>query len=517
MEQKILKLGLLIDDVTIPTWLYYSLEKLQHDGFANIALLIKSPLYQKKRSSFLYNTYQKIDQKLFGISNDAKRRKSYNVLFLNTSKCDINEKSEIKNFDLDIIIDISNQKQSTKLITCVKYGIWSYEGISNYQHFYEIIAKKLLLTSSLVMENKNDKIILSTSSSQIFGYSVFRDENEQLWSLASLLPAEIKKLSKLGERRYFEEKKDLELQSSEIAVPSNLFMILTLLKQSLRVVKKIIEKQFFKEQWFLMYKDRDDLSSESVSKFQTIMPSVKQFWADPFVVDYKDKRYIFIEEEPLNSHGYISLITLEDDGSFSEAVPLIKKPYHMSYPFVFNHNDTYYMIPETSENRTIDLYVAIDFPYKWEFKQNLMSDIHAVDTTLFYKDDKWWLFTSIAEFESGWDNGTVSLFFSDNLFSNLWNEHPQNPISTDPHHARMAGCVFEKEGKMYRPSQNSSKRYGYGFNIEEITKLSPTHYEEKTVSEIVPDWNKNILGTHTVNFAKNFTIIDGVHMRSRFK
>jgi len=517
MERKILKVGLLIANDTIPFWLYKSLNKVKNDGFADIVLSISVSNNLVKQKSFLYGLYQNMDQKLFATSNNAKQAKGYNLLFSDICKIESTQLEEIKKFDLDIIIDISDHKQTTKLIYCAKYGVWSYAGMNELQYLYDVINKKALLTSSLVMENQNEKIRLSTSSSQILGYSVFRDENEQLWSLAALLPREIKKLSKLREKRYFEEKKRIKPQNIQCSAPSNLFMSSVFFKQSVSIIKKIFEKRFFKEQWFLMYANREDLSFDMVSKYQSIIPNVEQFWADPFVVDHHGKRYIFIEEEPLNSHGHISLITLEEDGSYSDPVPIIKKPYHISYPFVFNHDDKYYMIPETSENRTIELYEAVDFPYKWEFKQNLMRDIQAVDTTLFYKDDKWWLFTSVTEFEGGWDNGSLSLFCSDNLFSNAWHEHPQNPIITDPNHSRMAGSVFEKEGKIYRPSQNSSKRYGYGFNLEEITKLSFTHYEEKTIREIVPDWDKNILGTHTVNFAKNFTIIDGVHMRSRFK
>lgn len=516
MEHKILRVGLLIADDVIPFWLYKSLAKVKNDGFVDTVLSIYAPKSFVKKKSFLYDLYQNIDQKLFTTSNSAKQYKEYNLLFSDIPKVDGANLDAIKKYDLDIIINISEYKQTTKLSICAQYGVWSYEGINELEYFYDVIDKKALLTSSLVREDQNERIRLSTSSSQILGYSVFRDENEQLWSLAALLPREIKKLSKLGEKRYFEEKKELKSQNNEVSVPSNLFMLSVLLKQSVSMIKKIFEKRFFKEQWFLMYEKKDDLSFENVGKFQPIIPTVEQFWADPFVVDYQDKRYIFIEEEPLNAHGHISLITLEEDGTYSDSVAIIKKPYHMSYPFVFNHQNKYYMVAETSENRTIELYEALDFPYKWEFKQNLMSDIHAVDSTLFYKDDKWWLFTSITEFEGGWDNGSVSLFFSDDLFSSSWDEHPQNPIIIDPHHGRMAGCVFEKEGKIYRPSQNSSKRYGYGFNLQEITNLSPTHYEEKTINEIVPDWDANILGTHTVNFAKNFTIIDCVQMRSRF-
>jgi hypothetical protein len=516
MDYKVLKLGLLLDSVTVPNWLYNSLVKLQNDKYVDIVLSMHTTKTPAKQKSFLYNLYQNIDQKLVDTSNSAKELKEVNQLFSNLPKVDWSDTDEIEKFNLDIIVNLSSQNEIEKLLTCATYGVFSYVGVDDYNYFYDVVAKKSLLSSFLVAENKNKKLLLSTSSSQILDYSVFRDENEQLWTLASLLPQEIKKLSRLGEKRYFGEKKEFVSPNNKLSLPSNFFMICVFLKQFSRVVKKIVQKKFFKEQWFLMYKNEEDFSFQNIGEFKSKIPSVDNFWADPFVVDFENKRYIFVEEEPLNSHGYISLITLEDDGSFSNAVPIIKKPYHISYPFVFIHEGKYFMVPETSENKTIELYEAIEFPYKWEFKQNLMSDIHAVDTTLFFKDDKWWLFTSITEFEGGWDNGNFSLFFSDNLFGE-WSEHPQNPIIVNPNHSRMAGAVFEKDSKIYRPSQNSTKRYGYGFNLEEITKLTTTHYKEKTVSEVIPNWDTNILGAHTINFAKDFTIIDGVQMRSRFK
>ena len=66
-----------------------------------------------------------------------------------------------------------------------------------------------------------------------------------------------------------------------------------------------------------------------------------------------------------------------------------------------------------------------------------------------------------------------------------------------------------------RPSQDSSKRYGYGVKINEIKKLSETEYEEIEVDSIYPNWNKNIIATHTINNSVDLTVIDGL-IRSRF-
>ena len=109
----------------------------------------------------------------------------------------------------------------------------------------------------------------------------------------------------------------------------------------------------------------------------------------------------------------------------------------------------------------------------------------------------------------------LHLFFSDKLISNKWKPHPMNPIISDTRNSRPAGKIFKKNGRIYRPSQNSSKRYGYGFNINEITRLSETDYIEIRRGNVLPKWSKNLLGTHSFSNDKDLTFIDVKVRRSR--
>jgi hypothetical protein len=76
--------------------------------------------------------------------------------------------------------------------------------------------------------------------------------------------------------------------------------------------------------------------------------------------------------------------------------------------------------------------------------------------------------------------------------------------------------MFIREGKIYRPSQNCAGRYGIAFNLNHVTKLTENEYEETLVTEVKPAWNKRLQGTHTLNFDKDFTIIDAYSFRKRF-
>ena len=121
---------------------------------------------------------------------------------------------------------------------------------------------------------------------------------------------------------------------------------------------------------------------------------------------------------------------------------------------------------------------------------------------------KWWLFTSQSELPGGspWDE--LHLYYSDDPLSDNWLPHPNNPIVSDARSARPAGKVFERNGKVYRPSQNCSRHYGYGFNICEITRMSETEYEERIVSSVEPNWSPELVATHTFNYEGGLTVVD---------
>ena len=74
--------------------------------------------------------------------------------------------------------------------------------------------------------------------------------------------------------------------------------------------------------------------------------------------------------------------------------------------------------------------------------------------------------------------------------------------------ARPAGNIFEQNGKIFRPAQNCSKRYGYGMQLREIITLNENEYEEKQIQSIYPNWQNDLIATHTLNQSGKLTVID---------
>lgn len=256
-------------------------------------------------------------------------------------------------------------------------------------------------------------------------------------------------------------------------------------------VKKILFQAFIPIQWVMTYK------LENKGKWHKIIPDSSVFQADTFVVYKDDKYYIFYEElEFKDYHGYLMVGELDiENKQLTNKEVILKRDYHLSYPNVFEEDGNYYMIPESGEGGSIDLYKCTSFPYSWEKKQTLIDKICAVDTTPLKTNNAWYLFTSEKVTGAG-GNEELSIYKSAHLFNKPFEKLYEDPVVTDVTNARMGGHFIQKDGDIFRISQNCGKRYGHQANINKILQLEGG-YKEELVEVLKPDFGA--LGFHTYN------------------
>ncbi len=282
-------------------------------------------------------------------------------------------------------------------------------------------------------------------------------------------------------------------------------------KFSARVVYRLWYRFTEGEQWIMMLANNETVNTPNMAfeKFERIMPPKTEFWADPFLIEYQKKHYLFFEVFPFERDlGHLSCMEINDDGSFGEVVKILERPYHFSYPNVFEYEKQMYMVPETGGHQCIQLYKAKSFPYEWDFQYNLMDGIRAFDSTFIEHEGVWWLFATVSETEQCATTEELHVFYADSPLSQNWTPHPANPINTFASSARPAGKIFKEEGRLYRPSQDCAGSYGAGINVCEIITLNKEEYEEVILSKRKPDWDKSLIGLHTLNFDSKYTVID---------
>jgi hypothetical protein len=205
--------------------------------------------------------------------------------------------------------------------------------------------------------------------------------------------------------------------------------------------------------------------------------------ADPFMCRDEDDKcwYLFFEVvNHLNGRGEIGLAVSDDAMVWEYQRIVLAEPFHLSYPYVFRWNSTYYMIPERSRGGGVALYRAENFPDRWVPVANLLEGNRYVDSSILRYDDKWWLFT-----DAGVDvaHPVLRLYFADRL-EGPWQEHPASPLrENDPHFTRPAGRLIVVDGMPIRFAQDVYPTYGASVSAFAITKLTTTEYEERPASD----------------------------------
>ena len=290
-------------------------------------------------------------------------------------------------------------------------------------------------------------------------------------------------------------------------------MIRTIQKKWYKFQQNQKSKKFYSH-WYIRFGWLDD-NFEDLNQLKNLFEihSPQKFtFADSFYVQNNGHHFIFFEEvDDQHPVGFLSVLEIFKDGTYTSPQTILKLDYHLSYPCVFKVKDDWYMIPETSANKTIELWKCIEFPLKWEKHSNIAENIEAVDSTPFYHEGLWYLFTSTRRNCKKFGD-RLDLFFTDDILNPNWQEHPMNPVCKGHQQFRMAGKPFIYKGKLVRPSQDSLKRYGGNIELKAITQLNPTTYEEKPLDVVLPNWNHMDDGCHTINIEGNFIVLDAIRL-----
>ena len=288
-----------------------------------------------------------------------------------------------------------------------------------------------------------------------------------------------------------------------------------------RLARKIAANRWlelgWRGQWQIGYAFGDEIRPEP-SRLRYLVPPQDSFWADPFVVADGERHYIFFEEFPYGTgKGQIAAIEVDERGEQVGApLPVLERPYHLSYPFLFKWRGGLYMLPETAENGTVELYRCEELPSRWRLERVLLTNVRAYDATLWQQGERWWMFVSLAP--PGTDgNDELHLYSSRVTPLGPWTPHPANPVVVDTRRARSAGPLFVRDGALYRPSQDCSRAYGHSISINRVDALDEREYRETPVERIEPGWRRDIMRVHTIGGSGRLRVVDMFVKRPRWR
>jgi len=567
-----LRLALLIDSFAQPRWVDSVLVQLQqlpgieinlvvvNDGSAGTSgkppaarrtLATRIAGWYRNRRHLLFSLYERIDRARFGASDDPltlvdvePRLTAVPRLVVQprqTRHCDYFPDDAIealRGFDLDVAVRLGFRILKGDVLTVPRFGVWSYHHGDNRVYrggppaFWEVMdgADATGAILQVLTERLDDGVVLDRTLVATEKLSVTKNRAKLYWKAASLLPRTLQRLQVV----------DLPAIVASVTASDSAWMAYSrplytapnnspMARMAGRLVARYAAAKWRSlttvEQWFLCFRfDAQSSNSGAIPQralynFRPLFPPSDRYWADPFPIQHDGRFYVFAEEVVRReSKGRIVVIELAANGTVKGPTPVLERPYHLSYPFVFAWNSEYYMIPESRANRTVELYKATRFPFDWQFERNLLTDVRAVDATLAQIGELWWMFANVQgpsepDGLESWEN--LHLYYAASPLG-PWTPHRGNPVKSDVASARPAGRLFEWQGHYFRPAQNCSRGYGSSISINRIETLTPDEYREREVGHVSPEWMPGLVGVHTVNAEAGLTVVDAKRRLSKW-
>lgn len=258
--------------------------------------------------------------------------------------------------------------------------------------------------------------------------------------------------------------------------------------------------QLFKSKSLFNVDDYESIKTINISSFGLFNPIY--IVADPFLFVDNETLYLFYEQKRLYNGGVIAMTSTKDLVNWTIPIVVLKENFHLSFPWVFKHENKIYMIPETNEASSIRLYEAnndlTSFKYvKTLIEENVSKDsVSFVDSSIIFNNGLYYLFTSVNKN----DVNIQRLFISKDIFGH-YDEAGCSPIFVGNKYGRNGGRVFEFNNKFYRVTQDCEIRYGECVDVHEIKNLNSNNYEESLVyNNILPKTEFYKEGGHHFNF-----------------
>lgn len=247
--------------------------------------------------------------------------------------------------------------------------------------------------------------------------------------------------------------------------------------------------------WKILYRD------SSNTNWKELLGKPGYWYADPILFNKGEEVFLFSEAFNNKIQKGCLAVSVMKNGEFSEPNIVMKRPFHLSYPCVFDYKGKAFMIPETSQNGTLELWEGSSNLLQWNKVKNILEHVKYADTTVFVDGEKVYLFA----YEEGKEFRThIYLLDMFDFTATKLEEiiHEQNIY-------RPAGKFFHKNGILYRPVQYNINKYGEKILINKIISIQP--FKETLCKEITAtEYSKDLFGcnTHTISFAGDVCAVD---------
>ena len=231
---------------------------------------------------------------------------------------------------------------------------------------------------------------------------------------------------------------------------------------------------------FLNLQPTSAIKNPAISR-KDVTDAFTAFVADPFMVRVQDDWLMFFEIfNQQKDRGEIAFARSKDGYKWHYQRIILSEGFHLSYPYIFEFEANWYMIPESCEANSVRLYQAKRFPDQWEFVSEILVGDRFVDASILNFNGIWWLFVGVEPTEGEACN-LLRLYYADSLFGN-WVEHPMSPVvNNNLEISRPAGRIRQIGNQPIRFAQDCTVTYGHNVTAIRVESLTKDEYIEEKI------------------------------------
>lgn len=410
---------------------------------------------------------------------------------------------EIRKHQPDVILRFGFNILRGEILNAAPLGVWSYHHCDpkvirgGPGSFWEYLLKQDKQGAILqrLTEKLDDGIIIRQGWFRLIKHSYSENLNQLLAGTSSWMADAIREVTVNGTLRSIPKTVAAERIRT---YPGNFTMLKFLFVLAGNKFAFHYRQLFRAETWMIGVVNQSLKETLTSGKFDSIKwikaPKTSMYLADPFTLNIEGRETIICENYDYETGK--GIISEAETGKV-----IYESEHHLSYPYPLTINNENYFLPETSEYGQLTAIHAVT-----KEKITLLNDVPCIDATVYQHNGLWWIFTNRADRNPDTD---LFVYWSEKA-DGPYQEHLLNPVRTDIAASRPAGNPIIENGKLVFPMQKGVPHYGAGVVSVEITKLSPTEYEDRVLNTIRPEpgWEYN-QGLHTISKGpNNTTLID---------
>ncbi len=531
-----LRVALLIDAVVVPRYCAEIIEQVRGCDFVEIALVAVGPARSDAPPAppLLVRAYTRWDQRFRRPKVDPLEPTDIARTISDLPSVDAGTDApaggaypaaivdRLRGASCDVILSLRAQAVSGAVLKAAPQGVWALQfgarpaAHPSLDYYWDVREGRNLSTAALVRlaEPPSQTVPLETVLvDPAPGLSVVASRPKPYWAVTSSVVQKLRDLHESGSPAVPVPPQDRAASTFHDGVadrmPTNGDVMRWLAPTILRKAARRATARPVVSHWRMAVRQQaqgllDGVSAPDLSGFRWIESPRDRIYADPFLLEHEGEMWVFFEDYDRPAGKAVLSAALISATGLGPVVPVLDRPYHLSYPCVFRDGGDLFMIPETKGSGAVELYRCQTFPSGWVLERELFR-APAVDTSLLINAEGYWFFTSLVEPRA---KATQFWIFHAPALDAPWTPHPASPISSDIRNSRGAGAIVHHGGRLYRPSQDCAGRYGKSFTLNEITCLTPETYHERPSLTVEPP--PGFVGAHTYSSLGTLEMIDGL-------